>query len=136
MTINLNFNLNAWIKELQIEAVSEEAAIEKLKSMTLSEIINDETCVAASEVDILDIDIEILDFDLIVEVSDVVYDFDSDSIDSKVAKYLEGILPKTFKLTLSNVKSVDEVEDMIREEIFDQTNYETADFNFKVIEKR
>lgn len=136
MTINLNFSLNAWIKELQIEAVSEEAAIEKLKSMTLSEIINDETCVAASEVDILDIDIEILDFDLIVEVSDVVYDFDSDSIDSKVAKYLEGILPKTFKLTLSNVKSVDEVEDMIREEIFDQTNYETADFNFKVIEKR
>ena len=136
MTINLNFSLNAWIKELQIEAVSEEAAIEKLKSMTLSEIINDETCFAASEVDILDIDIEILDFDLIVEVSDVVYDFDSESIDSKVAKYLEGILPKTFKLTLSNVKSVDEVEDMIREEIFDQTNYETADFNFKVIEKR
>lgn len=136
MTINLNFSLNAWIKELQIEAVSEEAAIEKLKSMTLSEIINDETCFADSEVDILDIDIEILDFDLIVEVSDVVYDFDSDSIDSKVAKYLEGILPKTFKLTLSNVKSVDEVEDMIREEIFDQTNYETADFNFKVIEKR
>lgn len=136
MTINLNFSLNAWIKELQIEAVSEEAAIEKLKSMTLSEIVNDETCFAASEVDILDIDIEILDFDLIVEVSDVVYDFDSDSIDSKVAKYLEGILPKTFKLTLSNVKSVDEVEDMIREEIFDQTNYETADFNFKVIEKR
>lgn len=136
MTINLNFSLNAWIKELQIEAASEEAAIEKLKSMTLSEIINDETCFAASEVDVSDIDTEILDFDLIVEVSDVVYDFDSDSIDSKVAKYLEGILPKTFKLTLSNVKSVDEVEDMIREEIFDQTNYETADFNFKVIEKR
>lgn len=136
MTINLNFSLNAWIKELQIEAVSEEAAIEKLKSMTLSEIINDETCFAASEVSVSDIDTEILDFDLIVEVSDVVYDLDPEIMDTSVIEYLEGILPKTFELILSNVKSIDEVEDMIREEIFYQTNYETADFNFKVIEKR
>ena len=136
MTVNLNFNLSAWIKELLIEAASEEEAIEKLKSMTLSEIINDETCFADQKVDILDIDTEIFDFDAVVEVSDVVYDFNSDSIGSKVAEYLGGILPKTFKFTLYNVKSDDEIEDMIREEIFVQTNYEVADFNFKVIEKR
>lgn len=136
MTVNLNFNISAWIKELLIEAASEEEAIEKLKSMTLSEIINDGTCLAAPEVNISDIDAEIFDFDVIVEVSDVVYDFNSDSIGSKVAEYLGEILPKNFKFTLYNVKSDDEIEDMIREEIFVQTNYEVADFNFKVIEKK
>ena len=41
MVVNLNFNLEAWVKSLKIEASSREDAIKKLMDMTLGEIIEE-----------------------------------------------------------------------------------------------
>ena len=45
MTINLNFSLEAWVKNLAINAESEEAAIEKLKSMSLADILEEDAAI-------------------------------------------------------------------------------------------
>ena len=41
MVVNLNFNLEAWVKSLNIEAASREGAIKKLMGMSLGEIIEE-----------------------------------------------------------------------------------------------
>ena len=56
MVVNLNFNLEAWVKSLNIEATSREDAIKKLRNMTLAEII-EEGAVVDSNLKITDIDI-------------------------------------------------------------------------------
>jgi hypothetical protein len=124
-----------WVKQFQIEAASEEEAIEKLKAMSLSDILNDESFFASQEVDISDIDTDALDFNLEVEVTDVIYDFNNADLKPEVAEYLNGILPKSFKFNLSGVTDEDDAELMIEEEIFGQTGYDVESFSFKVIKK-
>lgn len=134
MIVNLSFALEAWVKELNIEATSEEEAIQKLKSMTLSEIVNDETFFASSSVKISDIALEVVEYTAVVDVTNVVYDFDKDELKPEVADYLTGILPSSFKFTLTSVDDPDYVDDKIREEIFAQTNYEALSFNYEILE--
>ena len=43
-TYVLNFNLEEWVKYLEIEANNEEEALEKLGSMTTQEIFNNACC--------------------------------------------------------------------------------------------
>ena len=71
MTVNLNFNLEAWIKRLQIEDVSsEEEAKEKLMSMTLSEILSDESF-TASDCEITEVTTEVVDYTAVVNVNNI-----------------------------------------------------------------
>ena len=55
MKIILNFNLEAWIKHLELEASSEEDAIKKLMGMTLSDIMNEgavaDSCMKITELE-------------------------------------------------------------------------------------
>lgn len=135
MLVNLNFSLEAWIKSLNIEAESEEAAIDTLMGMSLAEII-EAGAVVDSTLKITDIDTEVAEYDLTVSVSDIIYDFDSETMDAPVIEYLKGILPTSRTFTLSGIVSDDDIEDSIREEIYAETGYDVADFNFKVLEKK
>jgi hypothetical protein len=135
MTVNLNFNLEAWVKSLNVEAASEEDAIKKLMSMSLGEII-EEGAVVDSTLKITDIDTEVKEYDLVVSVSNIVYDLDPEIMDVSVIEYLKGFLPTARTFTLSGVSSDDEIEDLIRDEIFGETDYEAATFDYEVLEKK
>jgi hypothetical protein len=135
MLINLNFNLEAWVKSLNIEAASEEDAIKKLMSMSLSDIIG-EGAVVDSSMKFTDIETDVAEYELVVSVSNIIYDLDPEELDTSVIDYLKGILPTNRTFTLSGISSDDEIEDRIREEIYTETNYDAADFKYQVVEKK
>lgn len=135
MTINLNFNLEAWIKSLNIEAISEEDAIKKLMSMTLAEIIA-EDAVVDSAMKFTEIETEVREYDLVVSVTDITYDLDPEVMDISVIEYLKGLLPTKRTFTLEGISSDDEIEDRIRDEIYGETDYDAADFKYNILEKK
>lgn len=135
MIVNLNFNLEAWVKSLNIEAASEEDAIKKLMSMSLAEIVEGDA-VVDSNLKITDVDTEIQEYDLVVSVSDITYNFEPEITNISVIEYLKGILPTTRTFTLSGISSDDEIEDCIRDEIYHETDYEAADFKYDILEKK
>lgn len=135
MIVNLNFNLEAWIKSLNIEATSEEDAIKKLMSMTLAEII-EEGAVVDSAMKFTEIETEVREYDLVVSVTDITYDLDPEVMDTSVIEYLKGLLPTKRTFTLEGISSDDEIEDRIRDEIYGETDYDAADFKYDVLEKK
>ena len=136
MIINLNFSIEAWIKQLQIEANSEQEAINKLMEMSLADIVTDRTCVEASELKITNIDATVEEYTLVVKVTDVEYDLDPEIMDLSVIEYLKNFLPTEYTLTLEDVSVSDDVEDLINDAIFHETNYDTKSFEFQVINKK
>jgi hypothetical protein len=136
MVINLNFSIEAWIKQLQIEANSEQEAINKLMEMSLADIVTDRTYVEASELKITNIDTTVEEYTLVVKVTDVEYDLDPEIMDLSVIEYLKNFLPTEYTLTLEDVAVSDDVEDLINDAIFHETNYDTKSFEFQVINKK
>lgn len=135
MTINLNFNLEAWVKQLSIEAASEEEAINKLMHMTLTEII-EEGAIVKPELKITEVETDIASYSVIAQVSEIEYDFDPEVMDVNVIEYLKGFLPKELKVVLDDVTDPDEIEDLIKDAIFYETDYETESFKFQILETK
>ena len=135
MIVNLNFSLEAWVKSLEIEANSEEAAVEKLMGMSLADII-EANAIVDSTLKITDIEAEVQEYDLVVSVSDITYDLDPETMDVSVIDYLKGLLPTNRTFTLSGISNDDEIEDRIRDEIYAETDYDAADFKYQVVEKK
>lgn len=137
MIVKFDFNLEAWVRSLKIEANSEEEAYDKLMQMSLEEMINEsEGFYVDSEMELTDIDSEIVEYDATVKVSNVEYDFDIDEFDPAVIEYLKVRLPKELTVTLTGVTKDADVEDAIRDEIFNITNYDVATFDFEIVEKK
>jgi hypothetical protein len=135
MTINLNFNLETWIKNLEINAESEEAAIEKLKSMSLADILEEGASVD-SEMTFTEIETSIVDYDLEVEVTDIEYAPDPETMGGmSVIEYLKNLLPKRQVIKLRGVTDNDNVEELIKDYIFDETGYDTKFFKFQILGK-
>lgn len=135
MTINLNFNLEAWVKNLAINAESEEAAIEKLKSMSLADILEEDAAID-SEMKITEIETSVADYDLTVQVTEIEYDLDPEIMDISVIEYLKNLLPKEQNIELTGVTDEDDLEELIKDYIFADTNYDTKSFKFQIVEKR
>jgi hypothetical protein len=136
MTVNLNFNLEAWIKQLQIEDVSsEEEAKEKLMSMSLSEIFSDESF-TASDCDITEVTTEVVDYTAVVNVSDIQYYFDSDEIGPAVIDYLKAKLPKEKILTIDHISVDEDLEETIKDELSLITGYEIESITYELVERK
>lgn len=137
MIVKFDFNLEAWVRSLKIEANSEEEAYDKLMQMSLEEMINEsEGFYVDSEMELTNIDSEIVEYDAIVKVSNIEYDFDVDEFGPAVIEYLKVRLPKELTVTLTGVTKDADVEDAIRDEIFNIANYDAATFDFEIVEKK
>jgi galactitol-specific phosphotransferase system IIB component len=136
MIINFDFNLEAWVKQLQIEADSEEAAKEKLMSMTLSEILSDDSLATDSNFKISDIDSSIVEYDVIVKVTDIEYDFETEKLDPAIIEYLKARLPKEREYTINGISPSDLEEELIKDEILADTSYEAKSFKFQILAKK
>lgn len=132
MIINLNFNLEAWIKNLEMEANSEEEAVQKLMSLSLAEIVEGNT----SDFQISKVDSSILEYDLEVQAFDIEYDFDPETLEISVGEYLKNILPKKLQVTIRGVTDSDNLEDLIKDAVFVETGYDAKSLNFEIIKKK
>ena len=135
MIINLNFNIEAWVKQLSIEADSEKDAIDKLMSMTLTEIVESDAIID-SAISVKDIDTVISEYDLVVKVSKIEYDLDPEVMDIQVIEYLKTILPTEQTITLRSVTDSDDVEDLIRDGLLSENDYDVKSFDFQILEKK
>lgn len=135
MIINLNFNIEAWVKQLSIEADSEKDAIDKLMHMTLAEIVEADAIID-SATNIKDIDTVISEYDLVVKVSKIEYDLDPEVMDIQVIEYLKTILPTEQTITLRSVTDSDDVEDLIKDGLLSENDYDVKSFDFQILEKK
>ena len=85
-------------------------------------IKENETCVA--------------DYDLTVQVTEIEYDLDPEIMDISVIEYLKNLLPKEQNIELTGVTDEDDLEELIKDYIFADTNYDTKSFKFQIVEKR
>lgn len=132
MKVVFDFNLNAWIKGVEVEATSYEEALSKLHQLTFDEII--ETGFS-KDFDITDIDGEITEKLVRVKVYDIDYDLEEDDFESP-DKYLELLnsLPDTLTLTIS-LEPKDDIEDLIADEITYETDQTVNSFKFMTLEE-
>lgn len=135
MIINLNFNIEAWVKQLSIEADSEKDAVDKLMHMTLAEIVEADAIID-SVTNIKDIDTVISEYDLVVKVSKIEYDLDPEVMDIQVIEYLKTILPTEQTITLRSVTDSDDVEDLIKDGLLSENDYDVKSFDFQILEKK
>ena len=135
MIVDLDFNLAAWVKKIQIEADSEEEAINKLMGMTIEEMVN-EGATFGSDLKITEIDSFISQYDVTVEVSDIEYDFTDENIDPAVVEYLLNILPTVKTITVRGITPDDDLEEAIKDELEYITDHGVSSFKFKIIDKK
>lgn len=135
MLIKLNFDLSAWVKELLIEADSEQDAIIRLKSMSFGEII-DEKPIVDSETEIQNISTSVAAQDLTIKVSNLEYDFSAEKLDPAVIDYLKARLATELNVNLKGVTPDDELEELIKEEIYEVTGYDVLSMEYKILETK
>lgn len=132
MKVILDFNLNAWVKGVEIEATSYEDAVSKLHQMSLDEIL--ETGFS-KDFTIDDVDGQVVEKQVKVKIYDIDYDVEEDDYPS-TEEYIKVInsLPTTLTTNLT-VEPDDLIEDLVADEILYQTKQTANNFHFIVIEE-
>ena len=138
MIVKFNFNLEAWIEGVEIEADSEEEAREKLYRMNAQELI-EAGYVNTSDVD--DVESEVIEKTLRVRAFDIEYDIEEDDYEDK-EDYIQIInsLPTELEVEITVDKDLakyhlDE-EDLIADEITLETNRLVKNFKYTILEEK
>ena len=138
MRVKFNFNLEAWIEGVEIEADSEEEAREKLYRMNAQELI-EAGYVNTSDVD--DVESEVIEKTLRVRAFDIEYDIEEDDYEDK-EDYIQIInsLPTELEVEITVDKDLakyhlDE-EDLIADEITLETNRLVKTFKYTILEEK
>lgn len=125
---SFDFNLQAWVRFVEIEADSYEEAVNKLLRKDVSELIE---LGSIQDSDLNDIDVEILEADYKVRVFDIEWE------DEETAELLE-LLPKSVNEMLIRDIEVSDEYDNIKMEIQDQLEIQydrdVVYFDFEIIE--
>lgn len=125
---SFDFNLQAWVRFLEIEADSYEEAVNKLLRKDVSELIE---LGSIQDSDLDSIDVEILEADYKVRVFDIEWE------DEETAELLE-LLPKSVNEMIIRDIDVSDEYDNIKMEIQDQLEIQydrdVVYFDFEIIE--
>ena len=119
-TYKLDFNLSAWIQNVEIEAENKEEAINKLMNMSFEEMLENEGVV--EDYNLSDIDIDIIEADYKVKVFNIVYKDEEEAKEEKA--------PKEMVLNIHWIKD-DDLTDLIEEEIVFKTDCLVKDFEYE-----
>ena len=132
MKVVLDFNLNAWIKGVEVEATSYEDAVAKLHQMTFDDLI--ETGFS-KDFTISDVDGRVVEKQVKVKIYDIDYDVEEDDYfnPEECIKVINS-LPATLTAILM-VEPNDLIEDLVADEILYQTKQTANNFNFMIIEE-
>ena len=132
MKVKFDFNLQAWIQDVEIEADSIEEAEEKLYRMTVEELI-EAGYVHTS--DLFDVEGEIVEQDYKVKVYNIKFE-PEDILEYGMDKDLpeeDDILEFTFK-DIRTDRKYDELQGYIDDELFSMFRMFPADFDFHIVE--
>lgn len=138
MRVKFNFNLEAWIEGVEIEADSEEEAKEKLYRMNAQELIE---AGYVNTSDVNDVEGEVIEKTLRVRAFDIEYDIEEDDYEDK-EDYIQIInsLPTELEVEITVDKDLakyhlDE-EDLIADEITLETNRLVKNFKYTILEEK
>lgn len=132
MKVRFNFNLETWMRGVEVEAESYDKALEELYKMTLTELLENGY---DDETSITDIDGDIIEKNVKVRVYDIEYDIEEDDFENP-EEYIQLInsLPEKLVVDVVLTAGLDE-ELAIADEITYQTNYEVKDFKYLIVEE-
>lgn len=126
----LDFSLDAWIRNLEIEADSEEEAINELYKMSIETIMSEGY---VDEFETKNIDVTTISKSYKVEVT--IEEWDGDDVDTEdtveVAKYES--LPSVVTITLDDVRVDDLLETAIEEELEYEFDFTPKKYVVKVL---
>lgn len=132
MKVRFNFNLETWMRGVEVEAESYDKALEELYKMTLTELLENGY---DDETSITDIDGDIIEKNVKVRVYDIEYDIEEDDFENP-EEYIQLINSLPEKLVVDVVLTAGSDEDLaIADEITYQTNYEVKDFKYLIVEE-
>jgi len=142
MKVKFDFNLNAWIQNLEIEADSEEQAKEKLLSMSLEDMVEAGAYIKASDVDL--VDTEITEATYTVKVVSIDYAIDSydvdeldemsdEEVEAEIAR-VKASLPQELELEIEC--EPDDLDDYVADAISDETGWLINDCEYEIVSKR
>lgn len=129
----VDFNLSAWVTNLEVEANNSKEAMEKLLNMSIEDIL-EEGCIKDYEVN--DIDSELIDAEYIISLKDIEYDideFDAKEENTTIEKLKES-LPKTLIIKTQWALN-DNIEDLIESEVLYLTKYSPLTYKYKILNK-
>lgn len=132
MKIKFDFNLQAWIQDVEIEADSMEEAENKLYGMTVQELI-EAGYIHTS--DLYDVEGEIVEQDYKVKVYNIQFE-PEDILEYGMDKDLpkeDDILEFTFK-DIRTDREYDELQGYIDDELFSMFRMFPANFDFHIVE--
>jgi hypothetical protein len=132
MKVKFNFNLQAWIQDVEIEADSMEEAENKLYGMTVEELI-EAGYVHTSDLD--DVEGEIVEQDYNVKVYNIEFD-PEDILEYGMDKDLpekDTVLEFTFK-DIRTDREYDELHGYIDDELFSMFKMFPTNFDFDIVE--
>lgn len=142
MKVKFDFNLNAWIQGLEIEADSIEQAKEKLLSMSLEDMIDTDAYIKDSVVGSVDAEIteatytvKVVSVDYAVESYDV-DEFDTmsdEEVEAEIAR-VKASLPQELELEIEC--KPDDLNEMVAEAISNETGWLTNYYEYEIVSKR
>lgn len=142
MKVKFDFNLDAWIQNLEIEADSVEQAKEKLMSMSLEDMIEAGAYMKDFNVESVDTEIteavytvKVVSVDYAVESYDV-DEFDTmsdEEIEAEIAR-VKASLPQELELEIEC--EPDDLNDYVADAITDETGWCINDCEYEIVSKR
>lgn len=133
MKVLFDFNLNAWIKGIEIDADSYEDALAKLHGMSFEELVE---LGYSKEFKLDDIDGYVIEKTVKIKAYDIEYSIEEEDYDSP-DEYTQIInsLPSELVLEI-RVEPDDDLEELIADEITYKTNWPVEHFSFMILEEK
>lgn len=138
MKVRFNFNLEAWIDGVEIEANSEEEAREKLYQMTFRELVEEGYDRSST---ISEVEGEVIEKTLKVRAFNIDYDIEEDDYEDK-EEYIQIInsLPTELEVEITVDEDLSKYhldeEDLIADEITMKTDWLVKNFNYTILEEK
>ena len=133
MKVLFDFNLNAWIKGIEIDADSYEDALAKLHGMSFEELVE---LGYSKEFKLDDVDGYVIEKTVKVKAYDIEYSIEEEDYDS-LDEYTQVVnaLPSELVLEI-RVEPDDDLEELIADEITYKTNWLVEHFSFMILEEK
>jgi hypothetical protein len=133
MKVLFDFNLNAWIKGVEVDADSYEDAVAKLHGMSFEELVE---LGYSKEFKLDDVDGYVIEKTVKVKAYDIEYSIEEEDYNSP-DEYTQIVnaLPSELVLEIV-VEPDDDLEELIADEITYKTNWLVEHFSFIILEEK
>ena len=133
MKVLFDFNLNAWIKGIEVDAESYDDAVAKLHGMSFEELVE---LGYSKEFKLEDVDGHVVEKTIKVKAYDIEYSIEEEDYDSPDDyTQIVNALPSELVLEIL-VEPDDDLEELIADEITYKTNWLVEHFSFMILEEK